>query len=51
MGRQNERTGPLGCGRLGGLFLSVGRGNLGTILRLPEGFAPLLLRYRFSKSQ
>ena len=21
MGRQNERTGPLGCGHLGGLFL------------------------------
>ena len=23
MGRQNERTGPLGCGHLGGLFLLI----------------------------
>ena len=31
MGRQNERTGPLRCGHLGGLFLSVGRGHLGDL--------------------
>lgn len=37
MGRQNERTGPLGCGHLRGLFLSLGRGNLGTFPRLTEG--------------
>ena len=37
MGRQNERTGPMGCGHLRGLFLSLGRGNLRTFPRLTEG--------------
>ena len=36
MGRQNERTGPLGCGHSRGLFLPLGRGNLGTFPRLTE---------------
>ena len=36
MGRQNERTGPLGCGHSGGLFLLMGRGKLGTLPCLTE---------------
>ena len=36
MGRQNERTGPLGCGHSRGLFLPLGRGNLGTFPRLTK---------------
>jgi len=48
MGRQNERTGPLGCGHSRGLFLPLGRGNLGTFPRLTERAcsptAPLPLR-------
>ena len=36
MGRQNERTGPLGCGHSRGLFLPLGRGNLGTFPGLSE---------------
>ena len=36
MGLQNERTGPLRCGHLGGLFLPLGRGNLGTFPRPTE---------------
>ena len=36
MGRQNERTGPLEWECLRGLFLSFGRGNLGTLSPLVE---------------